>query len=227
MSNLNLIVVSHPDDEILGCGGTCTLLAEKGEVVQPIILCGQVEARNRKPTNQKLYIDMKNANKSLEFKKPILGDFPNIKMNNVDHLEIVKYIEEYIKELNPKRIFTHHSSDLNDDHKQVSESCQVASRFFQRNNLSTNLKMICLMETLSSTEWSYSSTYPNFAPNYFVDITSVIDKKLIALSKYTNVMREAPHPRSEHVLKGHAAYRGAQCGSMYAEAFELIYLKGT
>ena len=86
--------------------------------------------------------------------------------------------------------------------------------------------MICLIETLSSTEWSYSIKSPQFTPNYFIDISSVIEKKLIALSKYRNVMREAPHPRSKHVLKGHAAYRGAQCGSLYAEAFELIYLKG-
>ena len=91
---VNLIVVAHPDDEILGFGGTGAKLVQKGEIIQPIILCGNVKERKKKPDNQILYNNIIEANTLIGFNTPILGDFPNIRMNTVDHIEIVKFIEE-------------------------------------------------------------------------------------------------------------------------------------
>ena len=131
----NLVVVAHPDDEILGFGATGRKLVTKGEKVQPIILCGNVEVRNKRPNMKQLKQNIISANNSLGFKEPILKEFPNLKLNNIDHIDLVKSIEQELLRLRPSRIFTHHPNDLNDDHKKISKACFVASKVFQRQNI--------------------------------------------------------------------------------------------
>ncbi len=223
---LNLIVVAHPDDEILGFGGTGYIEKQKGNTVQPLILCGEVEARRNKPANYELYEDMKKANSFLGFNEPILGNFPNLKMNMVPHVEIVQFIEKFIKKFSPDYIFTHHPYDLNDDHRQVAHACMAASRISQRQKSIKSLRGLYFMEILSSTEWSFNSANHGFKPNLFCDITDSIDLKIKALSCYRNVMRDSPHPRSESCLKSLSIYRGAQIGCLNAEAFEVCFQKG-
>ena len=221
---MNLVVVAHPDDEILGFGGSGQAFIKKGEKVQPVILCGDVEVRENRPDLVELKNNIHRANSILDFEKPILGGFPNIRMNNVDHYEIVKFIESQIIKYEPKRIFTHHPSDLNDDHVIISKACQVASRIFQRKNIISPIKLIALMEIISSTDWSYGKQSNNFNPNYFINIEPYIDNKVKSLFEYKNVMRPQPHPRSESNLRALATYRGSQSSNIYAEAFELIYM---
>ena len=221
--NVNLIVVAHPDDEILGFGGTGAKLVKLGEIVQPIILCGDVNARSNRPSSDDLYNNIIDANKFLGFNEPILGDFPNIKMNNVNHIELVEFIEQQILKFQPTRIFTHHPSDLNDDHNKTAMACLPAARLFQRQIDVKPLKAIYFMEILSSTDWSFSAVKKSFEPDTFINITETLQLKLDALSKYKNVMRLAPHPRSDEVLTSHARTRGAQSDYQYAEAFQLVF----
>lgn len=224
MNSVNLIVVAHPDDEILGFGASGARLVVEGETVQPVILCGNVDIRSKRPTDKELYNDMCAANESLGFSEPILGDFPNIKMNTVPHVEIVQFIEKQIERFRPTRIFTHHPGDLNDDHVQISKACQAAFRLFQRREDINAPNSLYFMEILSSTDWSFASTGENFIPTTFFEIDQEgVDKKYTALKKYRNVVRPFPHPRSYDVLKGLAAYRGGQSGHNYAEAFQLIF----
>jgi LmbE family N-acetylglucosaminyl deacetylase len=220
---LNLVVVSHPDDEVLGFGGTGAKFIQAGQFVQPVILCGDVRVRSHRPQGTDLNTDMIEANNLLGFNIPVVGEFPNIRMNTVDHLDIVRFIEEQIIKFQPHRIFTHHPSDLNDDHVQTSKACLAASRLFQRRSDVRPLEGLYFMEILSSTDWSFPSLNNIFAPDTFSDISQSIDLKIRALSIYRNVMRPAPHPRSEHVLRGHAAYRGGQCAYHYAEAFQTAF----
>lgn len=220
---VNLVVVSHPDDEVLGFGGTGAKLALEGEVVQPIILCGEVRERSCRPEITDLYCDMIAANRTLGFATPLLGGFPNIKMNTVDHLEIVKFVEKHIVMFQPARIFTHHPGDLNDDHVQTAKACLAAARLFQRQSDVIPLEALYFMEILSSTDWSFPGGNSSFMADTFSNISETLDLKLLALSKYRNVMRPAPHPRSVEVLKGHAAYRGGQCCYQYAEAFQTAF----
>ncbi len=220
---INLVVVAHPDDEILGFGGTGALAISKGEKVIPLILCGSVEERKLKPSEENLRSDMFNASKSLGFSKPIIGSFPNIKINTIPHIDLVKFIENYILKYRPNRIFTHHPSDLNDDHKQISNACIVASRIFQRNNDISPINGIYFMEILSSTEWSFNIENKIFSPNIFIDIKNSIKKKIEALKIYRNVMRPVPHPRSEEVILGLSRFRGAQSGYEYAESFQQVF----
>lgn len=221
---INLVVVAHPDDEILGFGGTGAKLAAAGDMVQPVILCGNVDARTRRPTNQQLFEDMSEANRLVGFAQPVLGNFPNIRMNTVDHLSIVQFIEAQVQEYQPHRIFTHHPSDLNDDHKQICRATLAAARLFQRREGIRPLESLHLMEIPSSTDWGFPGAGEGaFMPNLFVEIGDFLDRKIEALGCYRNVMRDFPHSRSPEALRGLATVRGAQCGLGYAEAFQTLF----
>ena len=141
-----------------------------------------------KPPQFELLDDIKNSNSFLGFNFPILGDFPNLKFNNVPHIELVKFIEKQIVEFQPDRIFTHFPNDLNDDHRQVSNACQVAAKISQRNPIYKPIKGLYFMEISSSTDWSNNQSNLSFNPNIFVNISENIDKKIKALSLYRNVI---------------------------------------
>jgi len=166
---------------------------------------------------------MLKANRLLGFTDPILGNFPNIRMNTVDHIDIVQFIEKQIITFGPTRIFTHHPSDLNNDHVQISRACVAAARLFQRRNDVSRLESLHYIEVLSATDWAFPDNRGSFAPNTYIDITNYFDIKISALSCYNGVMRSEPHPRSEKVMRGHAAYRGGQSGFIYAESFQTVF----
>lgn len=226
MNEINLLVVAHPDDEVLGFGATGAKLVKNGQVVQPVILCGQVDVRHKRPNDEELYTDMINANSLLGFSKPVLGSFPNLRMNTVAHVEMVQFIEQQIRTFSPTRIFTHHPADLNDDHRQISKACMVACRYFQRRSDIKAPEMLAFMEIQSATDWSFESEGDRFNANLFIEIEQEIDIKIQALQCYRNVMRDYPHPRSVEAIKGLAAYRGAQIGQMYSEAFQVVFQRG-
>lgn len=223
---INMIVVAHPDDEVLGFGGTGSARVAIGERVQSVILCGSADARSLRPNDKELLSDTIEANKVLGFDEPIIGSFPNLYLNTVPHLQIVKFIEDKIHDIKPDRIFTHHPSDLNDDHKIISHACMVAARISQRKKNIKPIKGLYFMEILSSTDWAFPSSQSMFSPNVFFDISLTIEKKIKALSCYRDVIREAPHPRSKETLRAHSIYRGGQCGFAAAEAFQQVYLLG-
>ena len=223
MTKANLVVVAHPDDEILGFGATGRKLAVSGEIVQPVILCGNVDARNLRPKDDELAADIKAANEAAGFQQPSLGGFPNIRMNTVPHIELVRFIEENVVRFRPQRIFTHHPADLNDDHRQVSRACLAAFRLFQRRPELPPLQSLHFMEIPSATDWAADTTLGCFRPNLYIAVEDELTVKLEALACYRNVMRGYPHPRSEEAIRGLAAYRGSQSGQRYAEAFETVF----
>ncbi len=219
-----LIVAAHPDDEVLGAGATIYRLAREGKKVHVCILCSQAEARNFRPGAAELQRDTRESAGLLGVHEVICGSFPNIQFNTVPHLELVQFIEEAIVRTGADVIFTHHPSDLNNDHVQTSLACQAAVRIFQRRKDRNPLKDFLFMEVPSATEWALNSGGIAFRPNTFTEIGEEgLTKKIEALSLYKGVMRDYPHPRSREALRGLAAFRGAQCGLEYAEAFESVF----
>lgn len=219
-----LIVVAHPDDEILGAGATICKLVRNGEDVHVCILSSKAEARQFKPSDDDLQDDCALAISMLGVKSVIKGEFPNIKLNTVPHLELVQFIEKCVIDTGADILYTHHPSDLNNDHVQTSLACQAAARLFQRNKEIKPLKALLYMEVLSSTEWALNDSANYFRPNVFVQVgEDAVDLKIKALAQYRGVMRDYPHPRSKEVIKALSVYRGSQSGCNYAEAFELAF----
>ncbi len=217
-----LFVVAHPDDEVLGAGATIHKLVNKGNGVAVAIMSNHAAARaNRSGT---LSEDEEAAMEIIGVKKVYRADFPNIKMNTVPHLELVQYIEGCVEDWKAEAIFTHHPSDTNIDHQETSRAAVAACRLFQRKDGVPQLRELAYMEVPSSTEWSLNSAENRFTPNFFMEVGKTgVDKKIEALTAYKGVMRPYPHPRSKEALTGLAAYRGAQAGCEYAEAFECVF----
>lgn len=221
---MNLVVVAHPDDEVLGFGATGAKLAAQGEEVQTLLMCGAADVRARRPSDEQLLADCKAAHEALGFRPPLLEDFPNIRFNTVPHVELVQAIERVVADVRPHRIFTHHPGDLNDDHGQVARACMAAARLAQRREGMAPLGGLYLMEVPSSTDWAFKGVAAPFAPNCYVEVEQTIDRKIEALGCYRDVMRPYPHPRSAEALRALATVRGAESGLRFAEAFEAIYL---
>lgn len=219
-----LVVVAHPDDEVLGCGATGAELAAAGASVRACILCGEVAVRANRPPTETLRQDMLDAQAKLGFGVPFVGGFPNIALNAVPHIDLVQFIEGAIVESQATMIFTHHPRDVNNDHLQVSLACQAAVHLWRRRVGVARLRDFFLMETLSSTDWSVRDGREAFEPDtYFAVDEKTVERKIEALSCYRGVLRPQPHSRSPEVVRALAAVRGAQGGSHSAEAFQTAF----
>ena len=217
-----LLVVAHPDDEVLGAGASIYKWTKRGDVVDVCIMCTDAKARAFRPNDDELNSDIDESASYLGISEKYEGSFPNIEMNTVPHLALVQYIERAILASNPDIVITHHPSDLNNDHLHVAMSCQEAVRLFQRRTDVKPLQEFWYMEVPSCTEWALNTAFNRFQPNTFVEVgKDGVEAKIKALSMYRGVMRPYPHPRSAEAIEGFAAYRGCQSGCNYAEAFEV------
>lgn len=216
IKNKDILVISaHPDDEILGLGGTLKKHIEKGDRVSVVIFC-EAETMRYKQKNVNLEEMAKQAGKIIGFDSIEFLNFPDQHLDKYSLVDIIKPIEEIVENLKPKIVYTHFYGDINKDHKILAEASIVALRPFK--NLVENL---IAYETPSSTEWQIPY---NFSPNYFVDITDTIDIKLKAMESYKSEVYQLPHPRSLESLRSRASYWGTFCNMQYAEPF-LIYRK--
>ncbi|WHY76633.1 PIG-L deacetylase family protein [Neobacillus sp. WH10] len=223
-----LVVVAHPDDEILGAGATIDKLSQRGKEVNICVLSWKVEVRQGRPSLDELNSDMHEAIKHIGANRIITGTFPNIAFNTVNHVELVQFIEKAIIETQSEVIITHHPTDLNNDHYHTSIACQAAVKLYQRRQDVKPLKELLFMEVPSSTDWALNNSMNRFNPNVFIEIgEESLNKKIEALSMYRGVMREYPHPRSKETLKALAVLRGSQSGTYYAEAFESVFRRET
>ena len=225
MTNSVLVIAAHPDDEIIGCGGTIVKHRENNDIVNVLIVSegetsrnSQRNLSNSKEKLQKLKEDANKANKILGTSELKILDYPDNRLDSIDRLDLIKIIEKNIKEFCPNIIYTHYPWDLNIDHRRIHESVVTACRPIPNQKI----KQIYCFEISSSTEWQSPVVYPNFSPNYYVDISSQKEKKLAALKEYKSEMREWPHSRSIESIENLIKLRGSQVGLEAAEAFMLI-----
>jgi LmbE family N-acetylglucosaminyl deacetylase len=217
-----LTVTAHPDDEILGFGGSTAVFTKRGHLVHNIMLSGNVEARRNRPDESVLKQNTTLAQIIIGAQPPILGPFPNIMFNSVPHLELVKFIENYIEEIQPDVVITHHPYDLNNDHYHTSKACQAAVRLFQRKPIKP-ITAFYFMEIPSSTDWAFPIDGRQFKPDTFIEIGEEgLVRKLEALYAYEGVMRKYPHPRSDEAIRALAILRGSQVGRNLCEGFQTV-----
>ncbi len=221
--NKILVIAAHPDDEILGVGGTVAWHVANGDIVQGMILGeGQTSRFNErklvdKEILEKLHTDTLKSAKIIGYNKVEFADFPDNRFDQVDLLDIVKVVERKVNEYMPNVIYTHHSGDLNIDHQYTYQAVITATRPI--NNCS--VKEIYTFETLSSTEWNFGREH-SFAPNVFIDIEKYIELKKEAMKCYGTELCEYPHPRSIEGIELLAKNRGLIIGRKYVEAFQCI-----
>lgn len=220
-----LIVVAHPDDEILGCGGTILRKIAEGHEVYSLVLGEGITSRYdkrkfvEKEKLEVLHNSHAKVSKFMGFRKDWLFDFPDNRFDSVDLLDIVKVIEKVKKEVQPEVIYTHFENDLNIDHRITFQAILTACRPIA----GESVREIYSCEMPSSTEWiSPFSNGAYFRPNVFIDIEKTIDKKIEAMKLYESEVKKYPHPRSPEALKITAQRWGIVCGLKYAEAIILI-----
>ena len=218
MRKKNLLVfAAHPDDEVLGCGGTIKKLSKKYNVIVVFFSTG-ITSRNSNNENKKinqLKKDCIECNEILGTKKVIFFELKDNQLDSYPRLFIIKKIENILNIYKPEIVFTHYYSDLNIDHQIVSNSTITACRPIKKNNF---LKKILFFETLSSTEWSIKRS---FQPNYYYEIDNFLSYKLKAMKKYKSEIQESPLPRSITTIEALAKLRGSEINRKFAEAFFL------
>ena len=217
-----LVVVAHPDDEVLGCGGTIRRMANKGADIIVLILGEGLKSRGQVENGaiKKLRTESMKAAEILGAKIIIFESFPDNEFDSVPILRIIQKIKKIIKKYKPDMVLTHSNTDLNIDHKITHEAVKVACRPMPNNGI----KQLLCFEVPSSTEWGFESSN-NFTPNFFVNIEDTLKTKMHAMSAYKGEIRKFPHPRSLKYMEALAKIRGGQSGFEAAEGFQLILSK--
>jgi LmbE family N-acetylglucosaminyl deacetylase len=222
-----MIVVAHPDDELLGLGATMHRLITEYKVKTHVVILGEgitsrSEERDVNIWEKQLAIhrnNIKNAQKSIGYHSISIYDFPDNRFDSIALLDIIKVIEKEKESFQPEVIFTHHGGDVNIDHQRTFESVITACRPMQ----DENVKTIITFETPSGTEWKSPSDPRHFLPNLFFSISkNNIDAKIKGMESYEFERREYPHPRSPEALKIQAQRWGIMVGTNFAEAFCLV-----
>lgn len=217
------VIVAHPDDEVLGCGGTMARLAQEGRDVHVLILSDGETSRVADPSLLEAARLAERCSAAHHAGK-ILGcasvtqlSLPDNKLDTVALLDIVKAIESFVARYQPACVFTHHSGDVNIDHRIVHDAVIAACR----PQPGHPVRELLFFEVASSTEWRPPGSAAYFAPNWFVDISLTFKDKVAALEAYQEELRAFPHPRSVEAVEALARWRGATAGVRAAEAFVL------
>jgi LmbE family N-acetylglucosaminyl deacetylase len=222
-----LLVVAHPDDELLGCGGSMHRLINEYKCIVKVVILGEgitARADTRDPEKWKTELDIhrKNINQALAcigYQEKSIYDFPDNRFDTVALLDIVKVIEKEKVSFSPQVIFTHHGGDLNIDHQRTFEAVITACRPIENETAQT----IITFETFSGTEWRASSDPKHFIPNLFFEVDEKgLQAKIKGMESYKFERRSFPHPRSPEALKIAAQRWGIVIGKQYAEAFCVI-----
>lgn len=222
-----LVVVAHPDDELLGCGGTVHRLVSEFKCQVKVIILGEgITSRSEKRDTTKWKKELLRHRSNIEKAKKAIGyqhlsvhNFPDNRFDAVNLLDLVKVVEAEKQSFKPEIVFTHHGGDLNIDHQRTFEAVVTACRPMS----DETVKTIIAFETPSGTEWRAATDPRHFVPNLFFAVRQKdLEAKIKGMESYEFEKRSYPHPRSPEALKILAQRWGVAVGVELAEAFVLV-----
>lgn len=214
-----LVIAAHPDDEVLGVGGTIAKHIAAGDAVSVCIVCKR--AYNHRYTPKLVAEEKAAARRAAR----ILGYGPRLTFLDLPDerldeglLRVITPLEACVQRVRPRVVYTHHRADANQDHRAVFQATMVACRAIAR----PHVPRVLSYEVLSSTDQALPSTSEVFRPSFYVDVERFVDRKVLAMQTYRRELRMFPHPRSVEGIEVQAKRRGMEVGFRAAEAFELL-----
>ena len=213
-----LVIATHPDDEVLGCGGVMARHADRGDAVHVLVVTRGVPEIFPPEEVEGIREELRRAHDLLRVATTRFLDFPAPKMDMVPQCELAQAISGVVRELQPHTVYIPHHGDLHIDHRAVYLASLVATRPV---NACSVRRLLCY-ETLSETDWAPPRPDQAFVPTVFVDISDYLTRKLEALACYQSQLRQPPNPRSLQTVGALAQLRGATVGVEAAEAFMLV-----
>ncbi|WP_224999074.1 PIG-L deacetylase family protein [Cesiribacter sp. SM1] len=218
MKNI-LIVSAHPDDEVLGAGGTLLKHKTRGDSIYWLIITDVFEehgfTQERVESRQQ---EIRRVAEKLGIKKTFKLGYPTMSLSNSSLRELIPKISAVFQEVEPETVYCLNRSDAHSDHRVVFDGVMACTKSFRY----PYVKQVLMYECISETEFAPVLPEKAFLPNYFVDITEYLDQKLDIMRIYASELGEHPFPRSIENIKALAHYRGASVGVQYAEAYQLL-----
>lgn len=222
--NTALVVAAHPDDEVLGCGGTIARLSAEGWSVHVHIVAEGSTSRDDVRDVAKHSDNLLELREAAKAASAVLGarslafsELPDNRMDGIELLNIVKLVDSDVQQFKPQLVLTHHAGDVNIDHRIIHDAVIAACR----PQPGHSVRELLFFEVASSTEWRPAASAIPFTPDTYYDISAYLAKKNAALLAYNTEMRPFPHARSIEAVEALARWRGASVGCAAAEAFML------
>ena len=214
-----IVISAHPDDEILGCGGTLLKHKTNGDELFWIIVTNVLEnhgfSQKRIETRQQEIEMVKNMlGVSLVYKL----NYPTMGLDSNSINKMIPQISDIFNQIKPDVIYLMNRSDAHSDHRITFDAVMACTKSFRY----PSIKKVLMYECISETEFAPALPEKVFIPNYFVDISPFLEKKLAIMQIYESELEEHPFPRSLKNIEALATFRGASVGVEYAEAFQLL-----
>jgi LmbE family N-acetylglucosaminyl deacetylase len=213
VSRCVLVIAAHPDDELLGCGGTLALHTRAGDEVTAVVAC-EGESLRYGPGGAGQVEHMRRAARTLGLVESRPLGFPDQRLDTQSLLDLIVPLERTVRELRPAVVYCQFGGDANQDHALLFRAALVATR-----PLEPFIEAVYAFDTASSTEWGYPRS---FVPDTWVDISTTLEQKIAAMACYESEVRPYPHPRSLDALRHRARAWGNQCCMDAAEVFMTV-----
>jgi len=213
-----LVVAPHPDDEVLGVGGTIAKYSAQGDEVFVLMVSGHLPPLYSREAYEKTVSEAYGAFKVLGVEQSEFLEIPATMIGDQPLHEVNGRISKIVSDFNPHIVLCPYP-DRHVDHRLVFDSVMVATRPV---GVGRDIEIVAAYETLSETHWNAPHIEPNFIPNWVVDITEQVGAKLKALGCYKSQISDFPGPRSIEAVEALAKFRGTQAGFGYGEGFHIV-----
>lgn len=219
--NKVVVISAHPDDEVLGCGGTLLKHKEQKDEISWIIITNIFEENgfSKEHVNSR-QLEIEKVAKQLGIKNTFKLDYPTMELESGILPSMISKISKIFSEINPEVIYVMNRSDAHSDHRVSFDAVIACTKSFRY----PSIKKVLMYECISETEFAPALPERVFQPNYFVDITDHFSEKVDIMKIYESELGEHPFPRSIKNIEALATFRGASVGVRHAEAFQLIKL---